>query len=80
MEAFCDSCDKFLYATKNEACAASKGIWDDDKVKMNPYKCPQGTGYHLATARTGKRLRDIPHRLNDIVNIPLKKNKINGKK
>jgi hypothetical protein len=70
---FCDSCSKDLYTLKSEACAASKGIWGDDKIKMTVYKCPEKLGYHLATARTGKRLKLIPHRLNDIVNISKKK-------
>ncbi len=55
------SCDKAVYHKKSEAQAAAFGIWDDDKIKMVPYKCPEGNFYHLATAKTGKTLRHIPH-------------------
>lgn len=72
---YCSECNKEVYSTKSEAATAAKGIWDDNKVKMNPYKCPVASYYHLSTARTGKRLRDIPHRLNDLSDKPLKKKK-----
>ncbi len=61
------NCGKNAFATKTEARTAAIGIWDDDKIKMTPYKCPEGNGYHLTTAGTGKRLRDIPHGLHGIV-------------
>lgn len=67
------SCDKYSYNTKTEAQTAVMGIWDDGRVKMNTYKCPEGNGFHLATARKGKTLRDIPHGLNSIMHL-LKKN------
>lgn len=57
------NCEKISYTRKSEAQAAASGILDDHKAKMIPYKCPEGNGYHLATARTGKTLRDIPHGL-----------------
>lgn len=78
MSKFCD-CEKVAYASKSEAQEAARGIWDDDKIHMTPYKCPEGNGYHLATGKTGKTLRDIPHRLNDVVKIPLKKKSKNDK-
>jgi len=61
------NCDKHSYDTRSEAQAAVKGIWDDDKVKMTAYECPEGNGFHLATARKGKTLRDIPHGLHGIM-------------
>lgn len=60
------NCDKVAYTKKSEAQAAALGIWDDDRIKMVPYKCPENNGYHLASARTGKTLRDIPHGLESI--------------
>lgn len=73
------SCDKQSYDTRSEAQTAAMGIWDDDRVKMNAYKCPEGNGFHLATAKNGKTLRDIPHGLNSIVHA-LNKNKTKKKK
>lgn len=60
-------CDKHLYDTKTQAQAAVKGVWDDHKTKMNFYKCPEGNGFHLTSAKTGKSLRDIPHGLQSII-------------
>lgn len=60
------NCNKEVYGKKSEAQAAAAGILDDHKVKMTPYRCPEGNGYHLTSARTGKRLRDIPHGLGSI--------------
>lgn len=61
------NCNKNSFETKTEARAAAIGIWDDDKIKMTPYKCPEGNGYHLATAGNGKKLRYISHGLYGIV-------------
>jgi hypothetical protein len=72
-------CDKHSYDTRSEAQTAAKGIWDDDKVKMNAYKCPDGNGFHLSTARKGKSLRDIPHGLQGIIHL-LNKKKTKKKK
>lgn len=69
----CD-CEKIIYNTLSEAQAAVLGIWDDDHVKMKPYKCPQGNGFHLATAGKRKKLHYISHGLNSIIPF-LKKNK-----
>lgn len=66
-------CDKYSYDTKTKAQAAAMGIWDDDRIKMNAYKCPEGNGFHLATAKKGKTLRDIPHGLHSIVHLLKKK-------
>lgn len=67
------SCDKISYNTKPEAQAAIKGIKDDNKIKMNFYKCPEGNGFHLTTAKTGKSLKDIPHGLQSIIPLLTKK-------
>jgi hypothetical protein len=72
-------CDKYSYDTRSEAQTAAKGIWDDDRIKMNAYRCPEGNGFHLSTARKGKSLRDIPHGLQNIMHS-LKKNKSKKKK
>lgn len=55
------------------------GIWDDDGVKMSHYKCPEGNGFHLATAKKGKSLRDIPHGLQSIIHT-LNQKKTKNKK
>jgi hypothetical protein len=61
------NCEKVLYETITEARAAATGIWDEDKVKLTPYKCPDKSGWHLTTVGKGKTLRDIPHGLQGIV-------------
>lgn len=66
------SCDKISY-TKSEAQMAIKGIWDEDKIKLNSYKCPEGNGFHLTSAKTGKSLKDIPHGLQSIISSLTKK-------
>ncbi len=73
------NCEKHSYDTKSEAQTAAKGIWDDDRVKMTPYRCPDGNGFHLATAGKGKSLRSIPHGLGSIVPM-LKKHKSKKKR
>lgn len=73
------SCDKYSYDTRSKAQTAAMGIWDDDRVKMNAYQCPEGNGYHLATAKKGKSLRDIPHGLNSIAHSLNKKKSKNKK-
>ena len=78
MDSICN-CDKISYDTKSEAQTAAKGIWDDDKVKMNAYKCPEGNGFHLATAGKGKSLQYITHGLGSIMPL-LKKQKAKKKK
>jgi hypothetical protein len=72
MEVRCD-CEKHTYDTRGEAQTAAKGIWDDDKIKMNAYRCPEGNGFHLSTAKKGKSLRDIPHGLDVIIPLLNKK-------
>lgn len=72
MEDRCD-CEKYSYETKVAAQTAAKGIWDDDRIKMNAYRCPEGNGFHLTTARKGKSLRDIPHGLHGIIHSLNKK-------
>lgn len=57
------SSDKVRYSRRSDAQAAARGIWDEDKVKMYAYQCNECQGYHLATAGTGKTLREIPHGL-----------------
>lgn len=69
----CD-CDKVAYPRKSDAQTAAAGIWDDDKIKMTPYKCPEGNGYHLATSKR-KRIRDIPHGLSFIEYLTSKRKK-----
>lgn len=66
MEITCN-CGKNPFETKTEARAAAIGIWDDDKIKMTPYKCPEGNGWHLYSVGTGKSLRNIPHGLHGVV-------------
>lgn len=68
-------CDKISYDTRSEAQTAVKGIWDDNRVKMSAYSCPEGNGFHLATSKNGKTLRDIPHGLNGIIHSINKKKK-----
>jgi len=74
MEVTCN-CYKNSFETKTEARAAAIGIWDDDKVKMTPYRCPEGNGWHLTTVGTGKTLRYISHGLQGIVASLNKKTK-----
>lgn len=74
------SCDKYSYDTRSKAQTAAIGIWDDDRVKMNTYKCPEGNGFHLTTAKKGKSLRDIPHGLQSIVHTLNKKKGVKKKK
>lgn len=78
MDNICD-CEKYSYDTKSKAQTAAKGIWYEDRVKMNPYKCPEGIGYHLATAGKIKGIRDIPHGLQTILHS-LNKKKTKKKK
>lgn len=77
MDNLCN-CEKVVYPRKTDAQAAAAGIWDDDKIKMRPYKCPEGNGYHLTSVKS-KTLRDIPHGLQSIIPL-LTKNKSKKRK
>jgi hypothetical protein len=71
---YCPS-DKIIYQKKQQAADAAKGIWHDDKIKMNVYKCSDCNFYHLSSAGSGKSLQTLSHGLNSILPALNKKKK-----
>lgn len=47
---FCKDSGLFLkdvYSTREEASKIAAWLWKEKKVKVQPYKCPHGSGWHL---------------------------------
>jgi hypothetical protein len=50
----CNFCNKDLYESSAAATRRAKIIYDEQKIRLDVYKCPHGAGWHLTRKRRGR--------------------------